>query len=351
MLLLLLACADGSKDTAPADTDIDTDTDTDTDADTDADTDTDTDTDTDADPDWAHCPDATAWVGDPTWIGAVEADGATYCSAPNESRTLEQEVAAKAKLRIPDGTYAVPTVDGVYGLTLPVCTLLPDGPTWSAAMAGDGTTDVSPNTYGTTTYTYVSGSQPLLAETQEGTDQYTLAHTLVLVGPADDVPAPLVLDGGEADASTGASGVFTLYPSAGSPYDVEAMTFGPCAEDAWTRNVHTVTFDGGQIELELWMGLNLIETAPSTFVRATGTLDGTAFEVTDYFRLIYRPDHHHFGRHFAVYFDAPIGDVCALRIEGVDGQVGTTTAEVSTADCGLAVTGTRTVTAEDWVEG
>ena len=45
-------------------------------------------------------------------------------------------------------------------------------------------------------------------------------------------------------------------------------------------------------------------------------------------------------------FDAPIGDVCGLRIEDLDPNAETLSATLSTTDCDLTVTGTRTVTAE-----
>jgi len=215
-------------------------------------------------------------------------------------------------------------------------------------MAGAGATEVSPNVFGGTTYTYVSGAQPLA---DAGGAAYTLAHTLVLVGPTGEAPAPLVLDGAATDVSTGAAAAFVLYPEGGSSYDVTAQTFGPCRDDGWVRNEHTVTFEGGEIALELLLGDAPVITAPSGFTRATGTLDGVAFDVTDYFQLLYHPDHHHFGRHFAVIFDAPIGDVCALRVEDVDGQAGTTTARVSTAACDLTVLGARAVSEEGWTVG
>lgn len=300
------------------------------------------------DPAWAHCPDETAYVGDDAWTATIEATAsAVYCGGSNEGRTLEQERAAKAKLKVVQGAWPVPHADGAYDLALPVCTLFADTAA-QPGVAGAGTTDVSPTSYGGTTYTYLTGSQPMAA-TDGAT--WTLGHALRLVGPEGDVPAPLVLDGGMSDPTTGEGGTFTLYASGTSPYDVEATTFQPCVDDAWIRNVHTVTFDGGEIVLELYIEDNPIVTAPATLVRASGTLDGTAFDEDDYFQLVYKPDHHHFGRHFAVIFDAPIGEVCALRVEDVDGQAGTTTATVTAAGCDLAALGSRTVTAEDWTVG
>ncbi|MES2642317.1 MAG: hypothetical protein V4850_22730 [Myxococcota bacterium] len=341
LALPLAACPSGSdKETGvePADTDTDTDTDADTD----------TDTDTDVDQTWAHCPEPGTFVGDAAWLASVEVtSGAEYCSVANEERTLEQEVAAKAMLKIVGGAYPMPHLEGVYDLAVPVCTRFADATT-QPDMAGTGSTEASPNTFGSTTYTYVTGTQPMATA---GGAAFTLAHTLVFVGPAGEVPAPLALDGAAGDPSTGAGSSFVLYEDGTSAYDVTARTFVPCGEPDWVRNLHTVTFEGGEVALDLYLGGDIVLTAPSDFARASGTLDGVAFDVTDYFRLFYRPDHHHFGRHFAILFDTPIGDVCALRVEYIDGQEGTTTASVSTAACDLSVTGTRTVTGEGWVLG
>ena len=215
-------------------------------------------------------------------------------------------------------------------------------------MAGTGSTDVSPSSFGGTTYTYLRGSQPM--SSTDGAS-WTLDHTIILVGDEGAAPNELVLDGAAPDPTTGASATFVLYGDGETAYDVTAKTFQPCMDDSWIRNVHSVEFDGGTIELELYLGTDVVITAPAMLTHATGTLDGTAFDITDYFQLVYRPDHHHFGRHFAVLFDAPIGDACGLLIEDVDGQAGTTTAVVSTADCALTALETRATTAEDWTTG
>ena len=140
MLILLLAACDGDKsdDTAVTDSDTDSDTDTDTDSDTDTDTDTDT-----TDGTWAHCPDASAWVGDSSWTGLLTATGhADYCSGSNEGRTIPQELAAKARLKVVAGGWPMPAVEGTYDMALPVCTVTADTAA-QPAMAGTGSTDVS----------------------------------------------------------------------------------------------------------------------------------------------------------------------------------------------------------------
>lgn len=332
MILLLLACP-GPTDTGdkPADTDTGV---------------LDTDTGGTGDPPWPHCPDASAYVGDTSWAGVVQVTGeALYCSTSNEGRTLEQELEAKTLFRVIEGAYAVPTEEGEVEIAFPVCTLRADEAS-QPKMDGAGTTYASPSDFGSTRYTYLDGTQPMVAD--DGTS-WSLDHTIVMVGPAGETPDPLVLDGGEGDASTGADAVFTAYRAGDSVEDDAAVVFDSCLGTAWDENLHTVTFDGGDVALDLYISDETIVTGSAQLVHASGTLDGTAFEVDNFFQLIYRPDHHHYTRHFAVLFDTPIGDACGLRIEEVDAQQGTTTAVVSTAACDLSVIETRATTAEDWV--
>lgn len=310
--------------------------DTDTDVETD---DTDTEDTGPVEDAWAWCPASSAFVGDSAWKGSLEATSrALYCSASNEGRTLEQELAAKARLRFVEGTYPMPTDVSPVDVAFPVCTERPPAIA-HPEMDGTGSTAVNPQSFGGTTYTYIEGSQPM-------TEGFSLAHTMVMVGPEGSVPAPLVLDGTESNDRTGAGWALNLVPPGNAGTDVESIVMGPCDDPDWEDNVHSFTFDGGNLEIHLHLGKNTILTGPGVIKSASGTLDGTAFEITDFYRLMYRPDHHHFGRHFAIVLDAPIGDVCALRVEEVDTQVGTTTAIVSTAGCDLAPTGTRTVTEE-----
>lgn len=331
MLFLLIACGDPKESSAPIDSSS-----------------TDTATTAEVEAPWPHCPQADAWVGDTTWTGSLQAtNNALYCSASNETRTLVEELQYKAKLRIIEGSYPVPVVEGSAEMTLPICTLRADS-SQQAEMSGNGTTEVSPNSFGGTTYSYLEGQQPLVAADDS---HWTLSHTLILVGPDGQAPASLILDGHENDAEAGSGASFVLYPEGNSPYDISSMPFYPCSDPTWVDNIHTITFEGGTITLELFLGDDPIITAPGMFRKATGTLDGQSFEISDFFQLVYRPGHHHMDRHFAVIFNAPIDDACALMIEDIDTQTGTTTARVSTASCVLSPLETRTVQSEDFQLG
>lgn len=291
---------------------------------------------------WDHC--TGAYEGDTSWVGLVKPNSnALYCSASNEARTLPEELAAKAELRVIPGSWAVPSVEGDFSLSLPVCAMRKDN---AISMGGVGSTTVSPQSFAGTTYTYLDGVQPLSDSLGAS---WSLAHTLVLVGDEGADPDPLVLDGYENSAESGTGATFVLYPEGGDRYATSAMTFAPCMDPSWTNNVHTVTFEGGSIEIELYLGDDPIITAPGNFVHASGTLDGTDFDITNFYQLIYRPGHHHMTRNFAVLFDAPIGSACGLLVEDTDMQQGTTTSVVSLADCGLAAIEARSVTAEELV--
>ncbi len=356
VLASLLAIAPGTgcdQRTQISDGDTQADTDTDTDADTDADADADT-----ADPLgtgpytdsslWTHCPGSDAYLGDSAWEGSLVATvNAVYCGAFDEQRSLEQELTDKALLKVVEGSYPLPTQEADYDLSLPLCTLRAQPPE-QPEMAGTGHTTVSPQVWSDTTYTYLEGSQPMASP--DGTE-WTLEHIMLMVGEVDAVPDPIVLDGATRDESSGSGADLVLFQEGASSLDVDAISFQACLDESWSLNVHGFQFDGGQVELDLYLGENVVVTAPGAFTRAQGTFRGVSFDQQDYFHLVYRPEHHHYGRHFAVLFDEPIDDVCALRIENVDTQPGNGSTTLATADCDLQVIEYLDMTAETFEVG
>ncbi len=310
LLAIVAGCSDKGDDSrgdADADTDADSDTDTDSDSDADADTDSDTDT---TDPDWEYCPPSTAWIGDETWTGTITATTeAMYCGAFDEERTLEQELEAKMLVKIPRGTYKVPIAEGKYELSLPVCTKTANSSLQPQVVAKPGTAEVSVNPWSGTEYITVNSLQPLVLPLDA--TPWWFQPSYLLVGKKGATPDVLTLDGGP-NSSTGAGIALYVYADGKDQYDVTTVQAKTCRDATWTKNTHEITFEGGNIVLELWLGENTTQTAPGMFTRAYGYLDdGGSFDSTDYFQLIYRPDHHHFGRHFAVLFDSPIGKACA----------------------------------------
>ncbi|MFZ5478564.1 MAG: hypothetical protein ACOZNI_17470 [Myxococcota bacterium] len=300
----------------------------------DADTDTDTDTDADADL-WDWCPSPDTAVGDPAWEGRAEVgDGALYCVNPSEHLTLEESLAAKAQLRVVPGSYPVPVEDGdAFALGLPACVAFADGT--GLATDGAGTATVQTSAWGGTAYSSATWWQPAGGSSIE--------LTLTTVTEEGSAFPPVSVDGEPGDPYGGAGFFATLHPTPDGTWDAGSRGFTTCDTDTWTRGVHTVAFDGGAVELEVLIGESAASTEPSAFVRASGTLDGVAFEQRDYWALVYRPEHHHFTRHFAVILPETIGEACALRVEGLDpyGETGSET--VSLAGCDLAVAATRSV--------
>ena len=97
------------------------------------------------------------------------------------------------------------------------------------------------------------------------------------------------------------------------------------------------------------MGESAASTEPAAFVRASGTLDGASFDQKDYWKLIYRPAHHHFQRDFGVFFDAPISGACGLKMVGLDPWEGATTVpDVELVDCDLKTVETRKTSSHVW---
>jgi hypothetical protein len=331
MFALLLACA-------PDDTDTDTDTDADTDTDSDTDTDTDTDSDTDTDTEvWPWCPAADSAVFDPTWTGSLEVTAsAVYCVVPNESRSLAENRAAKAKLRLVEGVYPFPTETGDYTIAVPSCVAFPDGT--GTPLTGAGPAEAGVSTYSGIDYLYVAWTAPL-ADTASS---WSLSHALSLVG-SSGVYDPLAADGDGVPSGAESVVSSTLHPNATGSWENESRILDSCNSSVWRSYTHVVTFEGGTVTLVLQIGFSDAGTQPSAFVSASGELDGTPWEQRDYWSLVYQPEHHHFGRNFAVVLPEAIGAACALRVEGLGSEVASETT-VSLADCTLEPTEARTVT-------
>lgn len=277
---------------------------------------------------WEGCPAADTAVVDPGWIHTLRAPAAEYCASFDENRDLRQERALKAVLRLAPGDYPLPTEGTEADFALPFCIQTADG-TWRPD--GVGRIGVQTNAWqGRTNHRY-SFSQPMT----DGTTTRQLEGTLNMVLEAGEAPET-VLDGRPGDPYGDDDGFDLVLCAAGDfCYGIERRDFDSCAFEGIAAQRHQLTLDRGELTLTLRIGESVAATEPGAFVRAHGTLDGAAFDVKDYWQLIYRPTHHHFGRDFAVLFDEPIGDACGIEISGVSPWPDEGTPEAWTIDCAL----------------
>jgi hypothetical protein len=260
---------------------------------------------------WAWCPRAEDYVGSASWPHAVVAtDSAIYCATFDESRTLREELDLKALLRVVPGRYPMPDVAGPVAFYLPVCLDFGDG--MPPARDGTGTVMHSQFTYMGNDSHQNNVRQSFLVDGASREMQIDIR----LVGP-EGMPATHTLDGSTNDVfgETVGSWTVVLCGTGEECYYPGARRFDSCDHATSSLHRHTLALFGGDpLVLELRIGVSAASTEPGAFVRAAGTFRGTAFDQRDYFRLVYNPEHHHFSRDFAVFFDAPIDGACGLEI-------------------------------------
>jgi hypothetical protein len=279
------------------------------------------------DPPWAACPTADAFEDDASWPDTLEVTGTgVYCGTFDETRTLKEELAKKALLRVTPGSYRLPAGDQ-EGLALPVCIAFDEDSAAVAAIPRSTTHDAS-STGDRTIHNYgFISEQPAPAR--------RLAIGVHLNLPQGDAPG-FVLNGDAPDlfAPTEPINSFMLYESLDESAFPE-IHFDSCTHASSRLNHHELTFDDGQLELDVRIGQSFASTEPAAFVRASGTFRGVAFEQTNYWKLVYRPAHHHFERDFAVLFDTPIDGACGLQILAFSADPQGVAPTAATVDCAL----------------
>jgi hypothetical protein len=254
---------------------------------------------------WDGCPNADDYEGDAEWPNVLEVTaGAIYCATFDESRTLKEELAQKALLRIAPGSYHLPSAD-VESLGLPSCIAYGEDTNGVPVTPGSITYGAD-ETSGEVRYNYEFGASV-------PSPNRTLALQLNQTKPSGEA-FEFELDGAnDPDPFDDNRFYFVLCQSADEPCYSERV-FDSCTHGTSILNRHEVTLEDGTLVLDLRLGQSAASTEPGAFVRAAGTFRGQSFEQTNYFRLIYNPEHHHFERHFAVLFDAPIDGACGLEI-------------------------------------
>ncbi|MFK7930989.1 MAG: hypothetical protein AB8H79_22580 [Myxococcota bacterium] len=309
------------------------------------DTDIDTDIDTDLPEEWA-CPVPEPYVGDGDWPWALRVTtGATLCGTFDESRTLEDELAAKAQLQVAPGRFPMPLEEGESTFRLPVCLVHSDGTSQAAGAAGLLRASV---------FTYNDWTTYNADLRQEFVGGGGLAMGVFASAEEGEVPDDYVLDSGNNDpfGDSGASVAWCRNPDDEWCSGPNGTQFVDCAGTGFGLQTHTLTFEGGEVVLHVRMGQSAAGTEPAAFVRAVGTIDGAAFDQDDYWKLIYSPEHHHFSRDFAVLFDAPIGGACGIKVLDLDPWEGAAELpKLSLIECDLTDIESRTVTQNVWDRG
>jgi hypothetical protein len=261
-----------------------------------------------------------------------------YCGAGHEGRALLDEIAAKVQVGIAAGSYFLPTTAGTEAWTAPLCAVVDDGLFLSPRGAGAVLTEVS--TFGESSIWRWVITQPMAA----GDDTEWMASIRIdRTTPAGTPPASVPVDGSYVFDFDNDVSVSLCRPDCAAPAELRVLE--SCTFDGVDVRRHTVTFDGGDVVLDLPIGDSFAATEPAMFVRAEGTLDGADFVVEDYFDLVYNPEHHHFRRDFLVFFAAPIGDACGLMVTDLDPFAPEALQVVSLVDCAGAAVSTRAVSA------
>ncbi|MBN2493669.1 MAG: hypothetical protein JXR96_03670 [Deltaproteobacteria bacterium] len=261
---------------------------------------------------WPWCPGPDAYVGDAAWAWTLRvSEEALYCATFNEMRTLEEEYGGKARLRLVPGDYPVPETNGSWPFVLPICIEMRE-PGSQPAVVGEGTISANHSSSGGGTTARYTIALPM--EDAGGTAWTFQMDVHDQLGSGESVIAGL--DGTHPGFESTGYASFSLCQ--GECWQTDDLWFDSCTFEGYTDNHHQIAFDGGWVDLHLVLGYSMASTEPGIFLWSEGQLDGQGFEQLDYYQLIYNPEHHHFSRDFAVLFDAPIGDFCGLRTEGVE---------------------------------
>jgi hypothetical protein len=251
---------------------------------------------------FAGCPGPEAYAGNPAWRDElVIAPAFQVCADWRESdgtldRTstvnrLKDTLARKVVATIAPGRYKLPDAPGQAPFGLPICLVHPD-------------------------------QKPLATGT--GTIARRMAGAVRIFDISVPIPAMGLVRGSLVREGSGPLSGEDLRglqrcPDAACAF-LSGTFLGPCTFEG-PPTTDTVTLENGMVELTVVFGRTGIGagTEPGFFARARGSYQKVAFDQRDYFKLIYSPEHHHFTRHYAVLFDAPIAGACGLELVNLPG--------------------------------
>jgi hypothetical protein len=201
-------------------------------------------------------------------------------------------------------------IDGGSGVvTLPACAAFaPDEE--GLQTSGEGVLNMTSVTYGSETFFNLFIEQPMV-----GPDGVVWTLRVGMSGTGK--PEQLDLHGDYAGPFLDPQISMTLCRGDCADY-TDQRVLGSCTFEGVGSQRHDLSFEGGELGLELRIGDSFASTEPAILLKAEGSLNGEPFTQTDYWSLVYNPEHHHFSRDARVWLDQPIGDVCALEALGFD---------------------------------
>jgi hypothetical protein len=284
---------------------------------------------------WAACPTADEFEDQASWPDTLEVtEGAVFCATFDENRTLQEELAKKALLRITPGSYRLPAAEQ-EGLALPVCIAFGEEGVGIPAVPRSTNHEANPFSGN------VSHRYEFVSEQPEPARRVSVYLHLTL--PEGQAPG-FLLDGDHPAlfGPTEPQNTFALCESLDESC-LPDRAFDSCTHASSRLNRHQVELDGGDITLDVRIGDSYASTEPGAFVAARGTFRGVAFEQENYFKLVYRPSHHHFERNFAVLFDEPIDGACGLKIETFSADPEGPAPTAASIDCALDTIAALTV--------
>lgn len=281
-------------------------------------------------------------------VSLIAEDNAHYCVAPSDisASTLQETLADKAELWVTPGAY--PLVAGSFNL--PVEVTLLNGTVLSNAQNGVLTVSDKINYVDINSNSFTGFSYQLSQTLSDGKGAlYTFGASFAAFQEGTAPPETFLLDGTQMTYTyfPPSSSYMRFWYCKGEGACNGANTipgFGPCQPLDWDEQLTTVSFNGGEVALQLFIGPYWWGTEPAAFPAAWGNIDGVAFDQRDSFNLVYQPWMHHYLQDYAVLFDAPIGDACGLKIVGLERDTPSpTTATVHTIDCALLELEDRTI--------
>ena len=278
-------------------------------------------------PEWSWCA-AGEGVGG-GWDGALTiSEDTLFCGESREDRSLDEEQAAKVQLRLMASALDFPIEGGAGVITLPACAAFaPDEE--GLQSSGEGVLNMVPVTYGAESFFNLFIEQPMVGP--DGT-----AWTLRVAMSGTGNPEQLDLHGDYGGPFMDPQISVTLCLGDCADYTDQRL-LGSCTFEGVKDQRHDLTFEGGELGLTLRIGDSFASTEPAILLKAEGTLNGEPFTQTDYWSLVYNPEHHHFSRDARVWLNPPVGEVCALEALGFDpwGEDPATTVRALGCDGGL----------------